>query len=165
MSADLLVSESVLAERDDAELAWRVIAPAYDAVDIYNGAKAFAASIASLSAGQRALLAIHWCIAEVQNGGLLQFFDNPTSVVAAEAVRGFERIGVPDAGELVVRAAEVIQTAAMRSVAGADTDDDVEALRAELYPLDERFYELIDSAIYPRAATYVRSNRSEFVRS
>jgi hypothetical protein len=76
-SPDLRVDRAVLAESDAATLAWAVIEPAYNAVSFYDGLDVFAASMSPLTPGQRALLALHWCVAEVSNGGFDQFFLNP----------------------------------------------------------------------------------------
>ena len=39
-----------------------------------------------------------------------------------------------------------------------------DAYRARYEPLEERFYELVDAEIYPRAAAYVRAHPGEFTR-
>jgi hypothetical protein len=171
MPPDLRVEPTVLAEPDDAELAWLVIAPSYEAADIYNGEAAFLVSLQPLTAGQRALLAIHWCVAEVENGGFLQFFDNPTAVVTAEAVAGFRLIGVPEVADLVLAASEIMRSSPPRSDASDPASDEEEetaaldALREQLLPLDDRFYELADETVYKHAANYVRAHPEEFVRA
>jgi Domain of unknown function (DUF4375) len=42
------------------------------------------------------LFAAHWCQSEIRNGGLSQFFGNSTGILAPEALRGFEEIGLAD---------------------------------------------------------------------
>ena len=74
MHTDLRVSVDSLDEEDDADLIWRVIAPAYEAVGLYDGPEAVGRDLISLTSGQRALLAMHWCVAETLNGGFDQFF-------------------------------------------------------------------------------------------
>ena len=39
------------------------------------------------------ILAVHWTMSEVVNGGLEQYFSNSTGILAPEAVLGFQRIG------------------------------------------------------------------------
>ena len=167
---DLHVPAEVLAEPDEAKLAWAVIAPAYKAVNIYDGPSVFAKTMQPLTPGQRALLAIHWCVAEVFNGGFLQLFTNPTSVVAEEALAGLQRIGAETAAKALAAATEVLAAAP----AGVDPEaeefdeyDDVvasDALRDRLAPLEEEFYRLVDEEVYPLAGAYVRSHPSEFVK-
>lgn len=102
---------TVLDESDDVGLAWAVIEPAYHAVDIYHDPEALARTLAPLTSGQRALLAVHWCITEVTNGGFLQFFDNPTGVLAAEAQEGFRRIGAIEAAMALRSAIDIVADA------------------------------------------------------
>ncbi len=166
---DQRVSSAELKEADDARLAWTVIEPAFDTVDIYNGPETFRFHLQSLSQGQRSLLAIHWCISEVTNGGFLQFFDNPTAVVADESRAGFRLIGVPEAASVLQSAAEICGFADRPGIDSLDYDEfavatALDALRARLEPLEERFYGLIDEAIYPAAAAYVLAHPAEFVQ-
>ena len=168
MSTDLRVTPDVLAEQDSGELAWRVIEPAYAAVRIYDGAAALDADLTALSPGQRALLALHWTVAEVCNGGFDQYFVNPTGDLASEALAGFRRIGATEAAGLLEQTLGAFpggppprdRDARMASL---DALDD-EARDALFEELDERFYALLDTELYPRAAAYVRAHPEEFVR-
>jgi len=92
-AADFRVPPDVLDTTDDADLAWRCIERAYEMVSIHDGPAVLDAGMARLTAGQRALLALHWIAGEVCNGGFDQFFMNPTGDIAAEALSGFRRIG------------------------------------------------------------------------
>jgi Domain of unknown function (DUF4375) len=167
---DLRVDPRVLREADPAELAWAVIAPAYDAVSFYDGPEGLAGSMRALTPGQRALLALHWCVAEVSNGGFDQFFSNATGLLADQAVEGLRLIGATEAADVVVRAREVF---AERPPAGDPDDPDFDeyedSVEFDAYqerhdPLQERFYALCDAEIYPKAAAYVRAHPDEFVR-
>lgn len=93
MPADLRVSRAILDERDPAQLAWAAIEPVWDAVDLSVEPGAVDDQLSRLSTGQRALLAIHWCVAEVTNGGFEQFFANPAGVLTREAREGFVLVG------------------------------------------------------------------------
>jgi hypothetical protein len=167
---DLRVDRQTLREADPEALAWAVIAPAYDAVSYYDGLGVLAESLRPLTPGQRALLALHGCVSEVSNGGFDQFFTNPTGILASEAVEGFRRIGAPEAADLVTRALKVFAERPPE----ADPDDPdfdeyedsvaFDAYRERHEPLEERFMELVDGDIYPKAAAYVREHPDEFVR-
>ncbi|HEX2081161.1 MAG TPA: DUF4375 domain-containing protein [Longimicrobium sp.] len=170
LSPDLRVDPQSLREADPAELAWAVIAPAYDAVSFYDGPEALAESMRALTPGQRALLALHWCVAEVSNGGFDGFFTNPSGLLATEAVEGFRRIGATEAADLVARALEVF---AERPPTGEpenpEFDEYEDAVAFDAYderydPLQERFFALLDAEIYPKAAAYVRGHPDQFVR-
>lgn len=169
MSANLRVASSQLEIDDDSELTWRVIEPAWNAVDIYDGPESLAADLSPLSSGQRALLALHWCVSEVSNGGFDQFFTNPSGLLATEAVHGFERIGASESGRVLREALDIFASRpdslnpddpAFDEAADAEAFD---AYRARQAPLQERFYQLMDAELYPRAAAYVRDHREEFV--
>ena len=168
MNSDLRVPASSLAGADDAELAWRVIEPAYEAVSIYDGPEALAGQLRPLTGGQRALLALHWCVSETMNGGFDQFFTSPGGLLADEARGALERIGVPEAASLLDQARGLFAS----RPAEADPDDPAfdevqdaerfDAYRAQYDPLEERFYALVDAEIYPQAAAYVRAHPDEF---
>ena len=170
MTADLRVPRALLETPDDAELAWRVTEPAFAATNVYDGPAALAADLARLSAGQRALLALHWCVSEVSNGGFDQFLMNPSGLLADEAVAGFGRIG---AAESLGVLRQAIAIAADRP-AELDADDPAsdeadhaaafDAYLARHQPLEERFFDLVELELYPRAAEYVRLHPAEFVR-
>lgn len=159
--ADLRVPAARLAGADDAELAWRVIEPAYAAVSLHDGPEALATQLGRLTAGQRALFALHWCVAETSNGGFDQFFTNPSGLLADEARAGFERIGAPEAARLLDRAYALL---ASRPDEGDDHDARFEAYLERYAPLEERFHDLVDAELYPRAAAYVRAHPDEFTR-
>ncbi|MCX6858360.1 MAG: DUF4375 domain-containing protein [Verrucomicrobia bacterium] len=51
-----------------------------------------------------ALLAAHWTQSEFMNGGLGQFFSNPTGVLAPEAVVAFIALGMPETAAILSEA-------------------------------------------------------------
>ena len=83
---------------------WDVLEPYWDRIDIYNGPERFLATYAAAPAVVQTLFAAHFCESEISNGGLHQFFMNPTGVLAPEAVDAFRRIGCPAAAAILERA-------------------------------------------------------------
>ena len=170
MSLDLRVPADRLADVDDAELAWRAIEPVFAAVSIYDGPEVLAEQLQALTSGQRALLAIHWCVSETLNGGFDQFFTNPTGLLADEARAGFERAGLPAAARLLDEARAILAERPVGPNPGDPEFDEAEdaerfdAYRARHEPLEEQFYALVDGALYPRLGAYVRAHREEFAR-
>lgn len=170
MSSDLRVPSAHLAGADGADLAWRVIEPVYNAVSIYDGPEVLAAHLQSLTAGQRALLALHWCVTETMNGGFDQFFTNPSGLLAEEARIGVERLAVPEAAELLTEAHAILDgRPAEADLENPDFDEAEGADRFDAYLaryalLEERFYVLVDGELYGRVAAYVRSHPEEFIR-
>jgi hypothetical protein len=169
MSSDLRVPASCLDEEDEAELTWRVIAPAYNALAIYDGAEAVARDLEQLTPGQRALLAMHWCVSETLNGGFDQFFMNPSGLLTDEVLIGLERIGVPEAAGIVWAARAVLASRppeADTNAPGFDEADEADRFDAYLAQYEElqgRFEAIIDGELYARAAAYVRLHPEEFV--
>ncbi len=68
---------------------------------IYDGSDPFLREYARFPEVARNLLCAHWCQSEVCNGGLHQFFFNPTGVLAPEAAVGYETIRLPRLGSVV----------------------------------------------------------------
>ena len=143
---------------------------AWGAVNIYDGPVVLDAALRTLSPGQRALLGIQWCASEVLNGGFDQFLTNPSGLLAAEAVRGFARIGASESEALLRGAIEIFASRAVDPDPGEPDFDEAanaeafDAYRAQHASLEQRFYALLESEVYPRAAAYVRSHQSEFMR-
>src|SRR5688572_9891697 len=80
---------------------WEHIEEAYGATSIHDGPVTFLAQFSRLPEYVGDLLAAHWALSEISNGGLHQFFLNSTGVLAPEAARGFERMGLPQVAELL----------------------------------------------------------------
>ncbi|WP_154222836.1 DMP19 family protein [Marinicella rhabdoformis] len=83
---------------------WDVIAPIWDDVNIYDGEEMFLKSFDVLTNKQQILLAGHWANSEIMNGGLGQFFDNSTGVLAPEAVFAFQTLGMPKTSNILKQA-------------------------------------------------------------
>jgi hypothetical protein len=72
---------------------WNHIEEAFERVSIYDGEEAWLSGLKAYPEYIQELLAAHWTMSEVLNGGLGQYFQNSTGVVAPEAIEGFTRIG------------------------------------------------------------------------
>jgi len=83
---------------------WNAIEPTFEVVNIYDGPEKFLASIADLPRAMVIVYAAHFCLSEVHNGGLLQFFWNSTGVLAPEAIEGFVAIRMPEAAAAIDQA-------------------------------------------------------------
>lgn len=91
---------------EPGEMYWAMIEPHWKRVTIYEGGVPFLREYACTPEAARNLLSAHWCQSEVCNGGLHQFFFNPTGVVAPEAAVGYEAIGLQRLGSAVRAAIE-----------------------------------------------------------
>lgn len=83
---------------------WNHIEAAYKDTSIYDGGVIFCREFARLPSHISDLLAAHWILAEISNGGLHQFFANSTGVLAPEAAQGFLHMGLPQVADLIRQA-------------------------------------------------------------
>ena len=68
-------------------------------VSIYDGPVVLAEGLAKFPSYVGDLLAVHWFLLEHQNGGLEQFFLNPTGILAPEVIKGFTNMGLQTAAD------------------------------------------------------------------
>jgi hypothetical protein len=128
---------------------WERLEPVWGSVSIYDGGHVFLHEFAQLPQCERTLFAAHWCQSEVCNGGLHQFFTNPTGVLAPEAAVAFDELGLHEVSRLIRTAMAFFgdcypreqeqRLAALEAVPGAT--------RKEWDPfrhLDDPFYAAID---------------------
>ena len=80
---------------------WDLVAAICDQVSIYDGPEVFLNGFNASPRRARNLLAAHWCVSEVTNGGFTQFFSNSTGVLAPEAADAFSEIGLAELSRLV----------------------------------------------------------------
>lgn len=83
------------------ETYWRLVEPIWDTVSISDGAEEFLKEFNNVGEKERNLYAAHWTQSEILNGGLAQFFTNPTGVLAPEAVNAFNAIGMPQCASIL----------------------------------------------------------------
>jgi hypothetical protein len=133
---------------------WDDIAEAYNRLSIYDGAMAFAREFARLPTHIGDLLAAHWVLSEVSNGGFHQFFANPTGVLAPEAAQGFDRMGLPEVADVMRRAMAHFdgnyprEQSDRESFLDSHRPEVFESLERQLYeigsPSLKRIYEIMD---------------------
>jgi hypothetical protein len=121
---------------------WALVEPFWARVNIYDGPKAFQRSFSGLPPAIRTLVAAHWCESEVSNGGLHQFFSNPTGVLAPEAKAAFKDLGVLDLADILSEAMTHLGRPYPRHLSRRNAR--LARLQAEAVfePLDRRFYEV-----------------------
>ena len=83
---------------------WDVVEAIWDEVSIYGSPEEFLSQFEKLSEKQKVLFSTHWTQSEIMNGGLSQFFSNPTGILAPEAVWGFEKLGMYKCAEVLSEA-------------------------------------------------------------
>jgi Domain of unknown function (DUF4375) len=80
---------------------WAVVKPMFGKIDTGTSPENYLASIAGLPRSEVGLFAAHFCLAEIFNGGLLQFFWNAAGVLAPEAAEGFVMVGMTQMAALI----------------------------------------------------------------
>jgi hypothetical protein len=88
---------------------WELIEPLFESVQLEDSASFFR-SIKDVNRPPLLMFAAHFCLSELHNGGLLQFFWNSTGIIAPEAVEGFEAMGMPQLASIVSKAASLLGT-------------------------------------------------------
>ena len=129
---------------------WSLVEPIWDAISIYDGAATFLKQYEAAPEVARALFAAHWCQSEVLNGGLHQFFENSTGVLAPEALEAYRKLGMPRLAAVLEAAMAWFGSSYLRE--REDREEKLETLAAE-HPdawdpfdkLDEEFFDLIES--------------------
>jgi hypothetical protein len=113
------------------------------------------------------LLAAHWCQDEVLNGGFIQLFANSSGVLAPEAGKAFQAIGLPQWATLVGQAISYFGPEYPRaqdernSVLPSRPAGKTAAEWDPFYSLDGQFYALLkkDDAVWERTANeYARKS-------
>ena len=66
-----------------------------ESISIYEGPRVFLDDYNQATLAEQIAFSAFWLQAEVLNGGLEQFFDNDTGVLAPEAVSAFQTLGLP----------------------------------------------------------------------
>jgi len=109
---------------EDLRSYWDLVEPIFQHVDTTDGAK-YSKSIEVIPRPVLLLFAAHFCLSELHNGGLLQFFWNSTGIMAPEAIEGFEAIGMLELASVIGAAA-----APLGSPYPRDRDDRWDAMLA-----------------------------------
>ncbi len=115
---------------------WALVELVWDQIDIYSGEDKFLHDFLTAAEAPRILFTVHWLQSEVMNGGLGQFFDNDTGVLAPEAVEGLKALGM--------RAAAIELSKAMKFFG-----DPYPRSRLARQGVFERFYEEVGADAIP----------------
>lgn len=83
---------------------WKLVEPLWDQIRINDASEKFLRDFGNAPERPRALFAAHWTQSEAMNGGLGQFFSNPTGILAPEAVEAFRVIGMPQTSAVLLDA-------------------------------------------------------------
>jgi len=119
-----------------------------------------------ISEPRQALYAVFWVEAEINNGGLSQYYYNSAGDQAAKAPQYLRELGLDEAAEILEEANAFFPDAAPPKSRQARQDvlDDIEDEAAETWnELDERFYQS-GISFKPNMINYIRDHRNEFYK-
>jgi uncharacterized protein DUF4375 len=80
---------------------WEILEPFFAGIDTGGSPETYGEAIRQVPRPVVLMYATHMCLAEVHNGGLLQFFWKSTGIVAPETIQGFVAMGMPKLASLV----------------------------------------------------------------
>jgi hypothetical protein len=151
------VNETVLAGND-----WfAVIEPVWWTANIYDSLAEYESSLKPFSHSQRVLSALHWYIAEVNNGGHEQFYFNSTGIVWPDALEAFRLIGVPEGAEIIQQSADRFADSPSRERDARQRQ--MEEKSPDFEDLDARFYSLQERVdLNARMLEFARAHPAEF---
>jgi len=157
----MVVDEQLINAKD----AQGVIEPLWWSVSIYDGETQYEEDLKPFTKPQRYVFAIQWYVAEVNNGGHYQFFDNSTRIVWEDTMREFEAIGAQKNVDIIKGYAD-----RMGGNPSKDREKRQEQLEniapsfADLDDLDRMYYES-EADMTELLYTYIRENAKDFVFS
>jgi hypothetical protein len=153
----MTVDDEILSQDDS----WKIIEPVWWIGDIYGSVDDYEHSLAEFSKPQRYLFAIHWYMAEVNNGGHWQFYFNSTGIVWPDALQGFRTIGLDPAVEIMEESIALMGGEPSRD--RGERQDQIDRLSPDFNDLDDRFYDLQKNVdIEQLMIEYARENASNF---
>lgn len=151
------IDDKVIATRDPM----KVIDPLWWSVSIYDSKEKYEKDLEPFSFQQRAVFAMMWYMAEVNNGGHGQFYSNSTGIVWDDAMDGFELIGLMEGKEIIGESARRFGT--RPSFDREEREEALDLMDEDFDDLDSRFYSLDESVnITERIADYIQDNKIAF---
>lgn len=138
-----------------------VIEPVFLSVSIYDGPEKYERDVARFSKEQRYVLACHWYLGEVNNGGHDQFYDNSTGIVWKDAKDGFIGIGAKEVAAIIGESSRRLGGSA--SLHREERQQELERSRPRFDDLDDKLFALekkID--LDKKLIDYIRANRTKF---
>lgn len=151
------INAKFIAENDSSA----VIEPVWNSVSIYDGLRKYNEDLSSFSEQQRLMLACHWYIAEVNNGGHHQFYSNSTGIVWADALHGFRAAGLPQVADILDES--IVRMGGAPSFDREERQSTLTRLDPNFEDLDDRFYALEGQiSVEAFLTAYVRANSRAF---
>ena len=141
-----------------------VIEPVFWSVSIYDGPERYEEDLASFSPEQRLVLAYHWYLSEVNNGGHDQFYYNSTGIVWPDALNAFRKIGPSEVVAIIE--ASMNRIGGTPSLDREERQEQLEQMNADFEDLDRELFRLEEEEDFEeRVLEFIRANRERFLFS
>lgn len=134
-----------------------IIEPVWYSVNIYDGIEQYENDLKKFTLEQRYVLALAWYIAEVGNGGHDQFYFNSTGIVAEDALKGLQAIGLSQNHKILQESFD--RLGGKPSKDRSTRQDQLESSKANFSDLDEHFW---DIQIEKEIINYIKKNKEKF---
>jgi hypothetical protein len=145
----------------DADDYFVVIEPVFLAVSVYDGPVRYEEDLARFSNEQRLMLACHWYLSEVNNGGHDQFYYNSTGIVWKDTLKAFAAIEAAEAVAIVKES--IRRLGGNPSLDREERQEQVDRLNPQFDDLDNELFKLevrfdFDAAVLG----FIRAHRQKF---
>ena len=139
---------------------YEIIEPVWWSVSICDGLEQYTKDLSAFSKEQRLVLACHWYMAEVNNGGHDQFYSNGTGIVWQDALEGFSAIGQPKIAKLISES--VKKMGGSPSFDQEERQDVMERIQPDFDDLDRKFYDMKSDPIEGALMKYINARPQAF---
>lgn len=141
-----------------------VIEPVFLSVSIYDGPERYEEDLANFSTEQRLVLAYHWYLSEVNNGGHDQFYYNSTGIVWRDAVKAFRELGYSEVVAIIN--ASVSRLGGNPSLDREERQEQLEQVKPNFEDLDQELFTLEERTDFDeKVLEFIRTHRERFLFS
>lgn len=133
-------------------------------MSIYDGPQRYEEDLAQFSKEQRLVLAYHWYLSEVNNGGHDQFYFNSTGIVWADALKAFAAIGAENVVAIIE--ASINRLGGSPSLDREERQRQLEEMNPDFEDLDNKLYKLEENVDFDeKVLEFIRAHRQQFLFS
>ena len=141
-----------------------VIEPVFLSVSIYDGPERYEEDLANFSTEQRLVLAYHWYLSEVNNGGHDQFYYNSTGIVWRDALKAFRELGYSEVVAIIN--ASVSRLGRNPNLDREERQEQLEQVKPNFEDLDQELFRLEERADFDaKVLEFIRTHRESFLFS
>lgn len=131
------------------------------AVSIYDGPLKYEKDLARFSNEQRLILACHWYLSEVNNGGHDQFYYNSTGIVWKDTIKAFAALAAREAVEIIEESIRRLE--GNPSLDREERQQQIDRMNPQFDDLDNELFSLEERFDFDAAVlAFIRAHRQKF---